>query len=103
MNNNTLYQATLNHLTQILINYIKDAKRKRGLASDSAHWMESKTVCWSLAPKFSRAEVLDSLEKIGYKKKRMRTHRNKRVTVYVSNNWAKWNKCSEWNQIGFWN
>ena len=105
MNNFTLYQLTLSHLQQILNTYIESVKRKRGLAWDSAHWIESKTACWSFSPKFSRAEVLDALEHLGYKKKRLKIYKTngKRATVFVSANWEHWNSCSEWNQIGFWN
>lgn len=106
MNNNTLYQLTLSHLQQIINTYIESTKAKRGISWDAAHWIESKTICWALGPKFNRAEVLDALENLGYKKKRLRVYQGlklgKRKTTYVSPNWAKWNKCSEWNQIGFW-
>ena len=103
MNNFMLYQLTLSHLQKVLQTYIESVKAKRGIHWDAAHWIDSKTATWSLGPKFNRAEVLDALEGLGYKKKRLNTHKRKRVMVHVSNNWEKWNRCSEWNQIGFWN
>ena len=102
MNNNTIYQITLSHLQQIINTYIESEKAKRGIHWDGSHWMITSSAIWSLKPRFRNYEVNDALIALGYKKKRLRIPReNNKVTVYVSDNWQKWNRCSEWNQIGF--